>query len=254
MAETVKSSSEIIHRKATESQSDDLKRNIVSFGNDLIRATQRLNLSEKRILSAAISKLSPSMKVFPKRGVRLRAGEYAETFDLDMTTAYEQMESAANALFDREWSYTSGKLRIRRRWVHEIVYHKGEGWLEIHFSPKIAPYLLDLKKSFTRYQLQQASAYRSVYTWRLMECLERFVDKKTGQGVWNIDIDDFHDIVDAAPSLRENFAQLNRRVIEPALKELKTHWNIKLIKRKQGRKVSSLTFDYNREPQGLLDV
>ncbi|WP_265302186.1 RepB family plasmid replication initiator protein [Verminephrobacter eiseniae] len=41
-------------------------------------------------------------------------------------------------------------------------YHEGEGWVQLAWWPDLLPSLVGLKRQFTTYQLQQASALRSV--------------------------------------------------------------------------------------------
>lgn len=88
--------------------------------------------------------------------------------------------------------------------------------------PEIAQFLVQLKKQFTSYQLSKAAALRSIYSWRLFENLERFRDT----GIWEVDADRFHLIMETPKSYHENFAQTRRFVIDPALAELAAKTNI----------------------------
>ena len=65
----------------------------VTMSNALTRAGHGLTLAEKRIVAAAVSKLD-SRKALPPGEVprtKLTAMEYAETFGVDMNTAYDQL-------------------------------------------------------------------------------------------------------------------------------------------------------------------
>ena len=59
--------------------------------------------------------------------------------------------------------------------------------------------------------------------------------------------------MEAPPSLSD-FAQIKRRIIDPAVKELreKDGWIIDWEPVKAGRKVKSLRFSFQRDPQGRL--
>jgi len=231
---------------------------LVSMSNALTRAGHGLTLAEKRIIGAAVSKLD-SRKVLQPGEVpttRITAAEYAEAFDVDKATAYEQLKDAAKQLYNRSITFyeaahrRKGKplepTKVQMRWVGQVHYQKGEGWVELYWWPKLLPHLTGLKRQFTSYQLQQASALRSVYSWRLLELLMRF--ESTGWAEYSIE--DFKAAMDAPPSLSD-FAQIKRRIIDPAVKELtdKDGWLIQWRPVKAGRKVKAVRFDFKRDDQ-----
>lgn len=104
---------------------------------------------------------------------------------------------------------------------------------------------MGLKRQFTSYQLQQASAVRSVYSWRLIELLNRF--KKNGWAEYTIE--DFAQSMEATEKQRNDFAAIRRKIIEPAVKELqeKDGWTITWKPIKDGRKVKSIRFDFSKK-------
>jgi plasmid replication initiation protein len=235
----------------------------VNMSNSLVRAAQSLKLSEKRIVSRAIAKSDSkelrklAAALAPNAGwkVRLSAEEYAETFDILRQNAYVQLKEGAEALLHR---YVRTKEQTRRgekerqyRWTSGNVYHHGEGWVELNFTPEVAPFLLGLRREFTAYKLKHTPALRSIYAWRLMELFAQF----KGTGLVRIDFDDFCHVMEAPPSTVKDYAQLRRRVIEPAVKELqgKDGLDIEWEARKEGgRKVTSFEFRFKPNPQLFL--
>lgn len=231
----------------------------VTMSNALIRSGQSLTLSEKRIVSAAISKLDSKTPIKPAEvpSTKITAAEYAEAFGVDMTTAYEQLQDAAKHLYERSIVFYEPAYKrngeplkpktVQMRWVGGIHYHEGEGWVELHWWPKIMCHLVGLRKQFTSYQLQQASAMRSIYAWRLLELLTRF--EATGWAEY--DIEDFCTAMDATDKQRSDFAKIRTKIIEPAIKELseKDGWNIAWKPIKAGRKVKIVRFDFSRDRQ-----
>ena len=235
----------------------------VTMSNALTRAGHGLMLSEKRIVASAVSKLD-SRRVLPPGEVprtRITATEYAETFKVDLDTAYDQLQDAAKQLYKRSITFyepahkRSGKplppTMVQMRWVGSVKYQKGEGWVELAWWPDLLRYLIGIKAQFTTYQLQQASALRSAYSWKLLELLTRF--QSTGKAEYTIE--DFKASMDAPPSLSD-FGQVKRRIIDPAVKELteKDGWIIQWQPIKAGRRVASIRFSFMRDPQGRLDV
>jgi len=256
----------LLQHKATGYEVDDLDRPAgerwVTMSNALTRAGQGLTLSEKRIVMLAVSKLDSMRIVRPGdvlASVKITALEYAETYGLDPSSGltYEALQDAAKALYNRSITFfepahkRGGKplkpIRTDMRWVGRCQYHEGEGWVQLAWWPELIPSLVGLRKQFTTYQLQQATALRSVYSWRLLELLMRF--KSTGMAEYTVE--DFSASMDAPPSLKRDFGQVKRRIIDPAVKELneKDGWLIRWEQIKAGRKVKSIRFTFIRKPQ-----
>lgn len=230
----------------------------VNMANELVTAAQSLTLAEKRVMCAAVAKLDSVRRGGGvKEGqVKLTAAEYAETFDLDPTTAYEQLKDAGDRIFNRYIRLFApskrGPREIKFRWVERAEYHPGEGWISLWFTASVAPYLVNLQSQFTSYKLAQASALRSLYSWRLLEMLSQY--ESTG---WRqIDLDEFCHAMEATEKQRANFNNIKRRIIEPAVLELTTKdaWAIAWEPIKAGRKVVALKFVFKRDPQGRLDL
>ena len=235
----------------------------VTMSNALTRAGHGLTLAEKRIMSAAVAKLD-SMRM-PRPGecpvIKIAASEYAETFQIDTDTAYNQLQDAAKNLYNRSITFfepvykRNGKSMAKRttmRWVGQATYHEKEGWVELHFWHAVVPHLMGLRRQFTSYQLQQATALRSAYSWRLLELLTRF----ESSGWAEYDIHDFAISMDATEKQQADFAAIRRKIIEPAVKELneKDGWIIQWEPIKAGRKVKALRFTFQRDPQGRLAI
>ena len=115
----------------------------VTMSNALTRAAHGLTLAEKRIVASAVSKLD-SRRVLPPGEVprtRITAMEYAETFEVDLDTAYDQLQEAAKQLYKRSITFyepahkRNGKplppTMVQMRWVGSVKYQKGEGWVEL---------------------------------------------------------------------------------------------------------------------------
>lgn len=230
----------------------------VTMTNALTRASHGLTLAEKRIVIAAASKLD-STRPLPFGEVpttRITAAEFVELYGVDSNTAYEQLQEAAKHLYARSITFFEPAERRRgkplkptmvtMRWVGQVHYQKGEGWVELYWWPQLLPHLVGLKKQFTTYQLQQATALRSTYSWKLLELLMRF--QSTGRAEYTVE--DFATAMGATDKQRADFAAIRRKIIEPAVKELqeKDGWLIQWMPIKAGRRVSSVRFTFMRNP------
>lgn len=244
------------HKLDTEQPLADLQ---VNMSNALSRSAHSLSLSEKRIVAACIAKTDqlPSMAQVRQRGawlVRLSAADYAETFGVDMDTAYNQLQAASENLFNRYIRTTrasrKGPEEYKFRWVGAVRYHKGEGWVEIDWWHEVVPHLFGLRKEFTSYKLNQASALRSKHSWRLFEVLQSW--QSTGR--YTPTIEQFCMAMDVPESYTKNFKEIRRRVIEPAVAELIQKNNMIITWKTQnaGRKVIGLDFKFQPNPQQSL--
>lgn len=241
----------------------------VSMSNALARSSQALKLSEKRIVSAALAQTdsmpAKNLMLGQNQGwkVKLNALDYAETFGVSLDTAYDQLKSASDDLFNRYIrimvNTPKGMKERKFRWVSGVEYHHGEGWVELNFTPEVAPHVLALRTNFTTYKLKQAAAYRSIFTWRLMEVFNSWTDKKKYQngvlqGRYSPSIEEFQKAMEAPESCIKDFGRLRTRVIEPAIKELTEKGNliIEWETEKNGRKITGLTFIFKTNPQQSL--
>lgn len=227
----------------------------VSLRNDLVAASHGLKtLAEQRVVKSCAAKLDSFRLDQGRYKIALSAAEYAETFNVDPTTAYEQLKAVSKTLLTRiirreEQGRRGLKVHLDH-WVSGITYHEGEAWVELRFSHEATPYLAALRGNHTTYLLKQAAGLRSIYSWRLLEMLMQFRDT----GWRQMDIEDFAKAMEAKPSHAANFAQMRRWVIEPAVKELreKDGWVISWKPIKAGRKVIAVRFDFKRNPQQKL--
>jgi plasmid replication initiation protein len=246
----------------------------VVIKNELVRRIQKMKLSEKRLLALAIAKCNPKPKMLlhkataidPETGVapgwlvRVTTQEFLEAYpSVDPKHAYGDLKEAAESLFECrvEWDVEvvdRGKKTIARksaRWIYEKVDTTTAGWVDIKFSPSIAPFLLGLEREFTKYKLRHAADLRSMYSWRMLEMMAQFRDK----GLVVVKYDDFCEAMAAPESCVKDSGQLRRRVIEPAVKELREKNGLAIeweATKPAGRKITGFRFKFEPDPQGRL--
>jgi len=242
-------------KHATENQNLELAKRQVNLSNDLTTASHGLTLGEKRVVMSCVAQLDSLRLESGRYKAKLSARDFAETFKVSSDTAYDQLKAVATRLYERSIKRIvdtpKGKKITKYRWVSSVTYYEGEGWIELGFSHEATPYLVALRGNHTSYKLEQATALRSVYSWRLLEILMRF--KSTS--LLRISIEDFCHAMDAPPTYLKNFKDVRRWIIEPAIKELreKDNWLIEWKGTKRGgRKITGLEFHFKRNPQQSL--
>lgn len=230
----------------------------VNMSNELIRSAHGLTLGEKRLLMLAVSKLDSQEPATPQNMViRIDVSEFVQEFGITPQTAYEEVKGAAEQLMNRYIRFfhddKDGKeIETRMQWVGEANYKKSEGWVELAFWHRLSPMLFELKEQFTSYKLSRAGGLRSVYSWRLFELLMQY--KSTGN--MTISVSEFADLMETPQTYRKDFGAMKRRVVEPAIKEIREKDGLKIKWKpiKAGRKVKTLVFTFPREQQTSLPL
>jgi plasmid replication initiation protein len=229
----------------------------ISMSNAMALAGHGLTLTEKRIMMLAITKIKHTQKWdgVSSPEVHLTAKEYAETFNVDMQTAYDQLKDSAIKLKTRIIKFhgtceRGNRTTTHMSWVGHITYEPVNTWVKLGFYYKIVPHLLDLGVVYTKYSLEQTTALRSQYSWRLYELLMKF--QKTGKA--NFPIEQFCNAMELTDKQRSDFNYVRRRVIEPAIRELtqKNNLVINLEIEKSGVKVKMLKFTFSQNPQRTI--
>lgn len=228
---------------------DDLGGLTVSKSNKLIQASYSLSLTEQRLLLCCIGQVNPMRTKGAQRNLfRVSVADFKATFpDSKSHTIYDSVKEAVNRLYERDIKIKEGRKITRVRWVQSVTYHDGEGWVELHFSDKIAPYLTLLGTKFTRFKIEQIAGLRSTYSLRIFEYLMQFQDT----GWCEIDLAEFKERLELP---YERLNDIKRRVLDPACEEISQKSNLSVTWKgiKQGRAVARLRFDFKPDPQGKL--
>uniref|UniRef100_UPI003AF8C73C replication initiation protein n=1 Tax=Thiolapillus sp. TaxID=2017437 RepID=UPI003AF8C73C len=225
------------------------KKEKIVMKNALARAQHQLKLTEKRIVSIALTKInSKASKLEYKnkqpRTIKISAREYQKTAGLkNRRDAYRDMITTAETLMKKQLTIKSNTMTGTKKtvinWVAAVEYETGRGEVKITFTDKIMPYLCAIENRFTEYALTEATGIKSIYTWRLMEFLTSWSTEKTGQRT--ISIDKFNEMMETPTSYKTG--DITKKIIDPAITELeKRDWTISYEKEKTGRKISHLTF------------
>lgn len=107
--------------------------------------------------------------------LRISGSRYAEMFSTTLQNAYQLMKQAEEQLFERKFSYIDSEgIKVKSRWISQVRYLKGEGSIELIFSPAVVKEItrLDGKIDFyTEYTIEQTALLENVYSIRLYELL-----------------------------------------------------------------------------------
>jgi len=150
---------------------------LVMKANALINASYRLDLTEQRlILMSTVRARESGQGITLDTPLFVRAEDYAKQFNVSLNTAYESLQTSADSLFNRYFTFEQlsklGNLEVvKSRWVSRISYIEKEGQISLVFAPDVVGMITDLERTFTRYDLEQVSSLTSTYAVRLYELM-----------------------------------------------------------------------------------
>ena len=130
-----------------------------------------------------------------------------------------------------------------------VRYRKGT--ISATFNPYMQPYLLDLKKCFTTYNLTDYLALPSLYSQRIFEITKSLANSKDGEAI--ISMAELHRFLDSPASIRANFKDFRIRVLDKAHKDIteKTSFRFEWEPVKVGRSVEKIRFIFNGGKKAL---
>ena len=210
----------------------------VTKSNTLIDASYKLNVQAQKLVLACLAKVD-SRKAIPKE-MSITALEFSELMGVEHN-AHRELYKAADALFKSSITLVEGGEEVELYWVQKKVKKlKGQGKVTLVWSDDVLKYISQLRSRFTSYKLRDIADLQSSHSIRMYELLMKFNDT----GVRKISIKDFKSAL-GIPDKYEQYKDLNKWVIKPALKELGKKLDIEVTTLKTGRKITALYFMFS---------
>lgn len=226
--------------------------NLATQSNRLIEASYKMSVPAKRVMLMLLSQIHPGQTEVTGK-LQIEAAAYAERTGVSLDRSYKDIKNGCRELMRTIIVTRDHKARTTEEcvvvsWMH---YHDDQGWLEATFTPWIAPYIHHLTKiGYTTIAVDEAIKFSRFYTIRLYELMMQF--QKTGERY--ITIVDLRRAFQIEKKQYERFADLRKWVIEPGIKEIegKTDWTVVWEPVKTGRKITSLSFLFEKsKPNGV---
>jgi len=230
-----------------------MKNSLVVKDNALINASYNLELTEQRLIMLAIINARESGQgITADSKLEIHASDYAKLFNVSIDASYKALREAVNNLFNRQFSYTAEYKRtgktgiVRSRWVSQIFYVDDLALLEITFAPDVVPLVTRLEEHFTSYQAKQVAHLTSKYATRLYELLIAW--REVGK-VPQIEIGEFRNRLGLLESEYTAMSDFKKRVLEPSIKQINEHTDIKAEyeQHKKGRSIVGFSFSFKQK-------
>lgn len=226
-----------------------MSKDLIVKDNNLIEANYSLSTLQQKVLLQAISKIEATDT---KHIYKFSIMDFAEAVDLKGSkTIYKQMATICDQLTDLRKFYIEKKDGgfAYINWVASAEYIPKEAVVEVEFSQKLMPYLIQLKEQFTTYYLANVMQLKSSYSIRIFELLKQYEKLKKRK----IDLQDLRKLVGTTEIdangeiIKEDYplyGHFKSRVILTAQKELKQKTDIyfTFTEIKENRKVVAIDF------------
>lgn len=221
---------------------------LVTQSNNLIEARHKkpLTAREQKIVLAMVSMIQPSDEDF--KDYRISVKNFSEMLGLKGSVKYTQMKGIAENLMTKtiEIPKENGGWLLAN-WISSAEYKEGEGVIDLSFSPKLKPYMLQLKNQFTSYRLSNILSLNSTYSIRLYELMKKWEHL----GKWGCSIEDLRGKLGVNEGIYPRYANLKARVLATAIEEVneKTDLYIGFNEIKKGRSVERFEFTIQHAPE-----
>ena len=218
--------------------------NLIVKSNALIEASYSLDAVEQRVILLAILE-ARALNIEIGLGTRIKvyASNYANTYGISKDMAYKAMKKAVLGLHQAEFRWSEmtpkGVKHTHSRFTDTIAYCEGEGCIELIFGSQVIPQIIDLKKLFTSYEIEQTRNLNR-YGLRLYELLIRW--RATGKA--KMSLNDLRNTLGVLDDEYQAMGDFKKRVLDIAVSEINENTDITTSyeQHKQGRKIIGFTF------------
>jgi len=212
-----------------------MSKDLVVKHNDFIEAGYNLNPIQIRVLTKLASMIHSEDEDF--KLYEFRAQDLLKELQIGAEN-YTVLRDAINGFFGKPINIIKVKSNLVLNLLSSAEYFP-DGRIELEYSPKMKPYLLQLKANFTRYSAMIFMNLRSKYAQRIYELLKQYETA----GERKIELAYLREIFYLQDKYKK-YGDFKKRVIESAIREIneKTDIEISYTEFKKGKRVHALIF------------
>ena len=220
------------------------RRDWVVKSNDLINARYDWTALQQRMILLMIAQLSAGDEDFGVQ--RIDIADLVDRSGLSSNAYYERAAEAAEVLLDQKIFVRTDAGRWRGYNLLSFV-EPHPGHINARFNPDMRPFLLQLKRRFTRYILGHVLRFQSPYSVRIYEMAMQFQDI----GHRTLPLDDLRETLDVATKY-PRFYDFKRRILDQAVKEIARHTDhvVTYDVVKDGRTPTAVTLHIRKKADG----
>lgn len=220
----------------------DLANRTVSKANDLIQKSRfSLSLQQQKVVLYLISQINADDTDFKLYDFMVADFCRVCGIDVDSGGNYINLKNTLQQIANKSvWITLPNKQQTLVRWIEKPYIDSQRGTIRIKLDADMKPFLLQLKKQYTRYQLIYTLRFKSKYSIRLYEYIKsvHYNELSTYQQI--ISIGELKRIMGA--EIYDETRDFKRKSLNPAVKEINKYSDKDLIVEeiKKGRKITHL--------------
>jgi plasmid replication initiation protein len=211
--------------------------------NSMINSKYSLDPTQQKLILLAIAQIKTADENFFKYSCSV--SELEEK--LGVQIQHKQLKESCLDLFKKPLYIKKPRGWIACNWFSAIEYFDDEARIEFEISPTLTPYLLNLKKNFTTFNIEQAIKFSGKYTTRFYQFLIQAQHQQAKKRTFALE--ELYELLQLPPTLRGDFSKFKIKVLEPSLAEINAKSDIKAAyepTKKLRKKVLEITiyFDF----------
>ncbi|MGD0820873.1 MAG: replication initiation protein [Desulfomonilia bacterium] len=218
---------------------------LVVKSNKLIEARFSLGVIEQKVVLAFIAMINSNDANFQEYEMDVRS--LCNIMGVKGENYYPIIKEMTKAIRDKGFTIKEDDGDLQIGWFSSIKYHDKKGKVSVSFDPKLKPYLLDLKKDYTKYRLYNAIVLKGSYSIRFYELLKQY----EFLGARSIEVEKLKEILRIPTNKYAKYNSFKFKVINKAIAEINKKTDIMITYKeiRSERKVHNLEFtiDSNKE-------
>lgn len=205
----------------------------------IMNSSYDLSVEEQKIILTLASMVKVEDEEFKR--YKFNIAEFMNLIGVKNKQKYTQIPRITKQLMKKVFEIEEGDMLIQIAWLSSVVYKKGRGYVELEFSPRLKPYMLELNSKFTQYKLGNILMMKSKYSSRIYEFLKCNEFKK--QKMVEFSLDELRQLLKAENTYLL-YADFKRYVLNAAQKEINalTDISVEFEEIKKGRKIDKIKF------------
>jgi plasmid replication initiation protein len=213
--------------------------------NDIIRGKQSMTLQTARLIRLLITQVVKEDKDLKTYNCKIT--DLANFFNIPKNNLYRDIKQICNCAMCSCVNISDGNPKHPWKIFHWIstAEYDGNGTVTLRLSDQIKPYVMELEKWFTQYQLKNILEFSSYYAIRLYEII-KCEDGLTGskKSELEFEISELRKYFDCEKKY-VRISQFKEKVIEVAVREINEKSDILIYPhyKKSGRAITSISFE-----------
>lgn len=208
---------------------------LVLKSNSLVCANYDLSSQEQKIILMVASLIKPQDKEFYTCTLQIK--DFMDLVGIVNKGTYKDIANITKGLMKKVFEIKENNTVLQLSWFSSVEYRTGT--VELEFSPKLKPYLLEIQSLYTKYKLKNILNLKSKYSIRIYEILKCNAFKKHP---YTIDIIELKKMTGGTKYVDNS--NYRKRVLKPAQKEVNklTDISFEFEEIRKGRRIIAIKF------------